>query len=68
MMLILMLIMMLKFCVRESINLILGPQDVSLQPGWVSAAPISQKVSKSPLTPTFPTKFLHSSNFYIIAT
>ena len=46
---------------------ILGPQRILLQPGWVSAPLISQKVTKSPPTP-FPqqiftfTKSLHYYN------
>ena len=69
MMLILMLITMFKFCVKESSNLIglknLGLQGFSLQLGWVSAPPVSQKVTKSPPTP--PTS-LSPPNFYIIIT
>ena len=39
---------------------IFGLQGFSLQPVWVSAPSISQKVTKSLLTrPPFPTKFLH---------
>ena len=51
MMLLLMLIMMLKFCVKESSNLIglenFGAAGFSLQPICVSVFPISQKVIKS---------------------
>ena len=73
MMLFLMLLMMLRFCVKESSSRIvleiLGLQGFSLQPVWISAPPISQKVIKSLPTPTpFSTKFLHSPNFNIIIT
>ena len=64
MMLLLMLLMMLRFCVKESSSLIvleiLGLQGFSLQPVWISAPPISQEVIKSLLT--FP---LSPPNFYI---
>ena len=74
MMLILMLIIMLKFCVKESSNLIgqiLGPQGISLQPRWVGAPYQSESDQISPNSPNphpnphFPhqifrfTKFLH---------
>ena len=46
---------------------ILGLQGFSLEPVWVCGPPISQKVTKSlPTPPHFPTKLLHSPNFYII--
>ena len=40
---------------------ILGPQGFLFQLGWVSAHSISQNVTKSPppLSPPFPTRFLH---------
>ena len=70
MMLILMLIMMLRFCVKESSNLI-GTAGFFITVGWVCALPFSQKVTKSPPTPDpFPhqifrfTKFLH---YYYLA-
>ena len=73
MMLILMLIMMLNFFVKESSNLIglekKPLQGFSLQLGWVSAFPISQKVTKSPLKPPCPPPpAFGEPNFYIIIT
>ena len=74
MMLILMLIMMLKFCGKESskqsrlVFKILGLKGFPLQPGWGGAPPISQEVTKSPPIRVPPpphlqiftfTKFLH---------
>ena len=48
MMPILMLIMMFKFCVKESGKLVglenFGAAGFSLQPGWISAPSISQKI------------------------
>ena len=53
-MLILILIMMLKLCIKESRNLIglanFGTAEILLQPGWVSAPPVNQKVAKSVLS------------------
>ena len=63
MMLLLMLIMMLKFCVKKSSNLIdlenFGVAGFFIKAGLGWCPPISQKVTKSLPTPPslFPTKF-----------